>query len=155
MDQVGYDQSNLVEDIVIRLTAEFQHQKNMAKSVSPEDSEPPVPAPPTATGTAKICSNSSPRIKISCKSSSPTVVKAVEIITTDLLLPPPYLSKANLINQCLHISIDIDGIVKVETTRDSISTLNHLDTSKIPQWTTIWAVATMYALHDGVGPYQL
>ena len=49
LQQAGYHQANLVEDIVSRLTTTFQHEANMVNIVPPED-----PSPPTTTGTADI-----------------------------------------------------------------------------------------------------
>ena len=49
LKQAGYRQTNLVEDILNHLYAEFQHKENMVNSVLPKD-----PSPPIATGTADI-----------------------------------------------------------------------------------------------------
>ena len=47
LEQVGYDQANLVEDIVSRFFTEYQYQDNISNSVPPEE-----PSPTIATGTA-------------------------------------------------------------------------------------------------------
>ena len=42
LKESGYGQANLVEDIVIRLSEEFQHQSNMVNITPPKDPEPPI-----------------------------------------------------------------------------------------------------------------
>ena len=42
LKEAGYGQENTVEDIVIRLFAEFQNQANMVESNPPEDLKPPI-----------------------------------------------------------------------------------------------------------------
>ena len=48
LKEAGYQQANIVEDIVSRLSAEFQHQANMVKIDPPEDPAPPI------SGTAEL-----------------------------------------------------------------------------------------------------
>ena len=45
LQEVGYGQANLVEDIVSRLSAQFQHQANLAAEEAPPPAPAPAPAP--------------------------------------------------------------------------------------------------------------
>ena len=49
LKQAGYGQANIVEDIICRISTEFQHQANMVNSAPPE-----YPAPQIATGATEI-----------------------------------------------------------------------------------------------------
>lgn len=49
LEQAGCRQANLMEDIVIRLSANFQHHPNMVNTEPSEDSEPKI-----AIGTGEI-----------------------------------------------------------------------------------------------------
>ena len=82
------------------------------------------------------------------------MVKEIERITEDLLIPPLYLTKSNLVSQCLHISTNIAGRMGVATTRDVIETPKHLKRSKRIQWKTRLLGATMDVLNYFMGPYQ-
>ena len=42
LEEAGYGQANIVEDIVSRISEEFQHQSNMVNSAPPEDPAPPI-----------------------------------------------------------------------------------------------------------------
>ena len=127
----------------------------MANIVPYEDYVPPAPEPPNATLTVEILKHVLAQNEEFVQFVSSNSGKAVKIITTDLLLPTLDPTKANLVNQCLHISTNIYGRMDVATTRDAIETIKHLETSTITIWTTRWVVATMYALNDGLWLYQL
>ena len=51
LQEVGYGQANLVEDIVSRLSAQFQYQANLVAGEAP----PPAPAPAPAANQAEPC----------------------------------------------------------------------------------------------------
>ena len=42
LEEAGYGQANFVQDIVSRLSKEFQYQANMVNSVPHEDTAPPI-----------------------------------------------------------------------------------------------------------------
>ena len=133
LGESGYGKANLVEDIVSRLSAEFQYQANMVNGTPPKDPAPPI------TGTIELLQQVLVHNQELMRLISDKYGKSVRKNTNRP--PTPFTGPC----QFPHILINISGNMGMAVTRMAIANPRHLYKRKRTQRRSGWVVSTMDA----------